>query len=272
MRISGAGFGADEPDVTLEGLPMVVVSHDPTEIVIDMPPGLAPATYLLTVAQVDGDRRLRAEFEVTVGAEGPQGPQGIPGAQGRKGRSGRRALRERRGRRAPPGHRRTRPARASIGPPGTGAQGTGRARRALQGAAGAGRVRREQPARPARQGATGATGLLVLRASQGIQGPPGSPGASGDPAGRDVPGRTGPARDQRQRHASLCATSSAPAPGNDRDARPRRQCRHLRVDHDGRRRPRPHQLLRRDQPGSQGRPLRRRRMHERHDHDPRQRG
>ena len=92
MRISGAGFGADEPDVTLEGLPMVVVSHDPTEIVIDMPPGLAPATYLLTVAQFEGDRRLRAEFEVTVGAEGPQGPQGAPGAQGRKGRSGRRAL------------------------------------------------------------------------------------------------------------------------------------------------------------------------------------
>ena len=84
MRISGGEFGNDEPGVTLEGIPMVVVSHSPTELVITMPPGTTPGTYLLNVSQGKGNRG-QSVFNVTVGAEGPQGEQGVPGPQGPQG-------------------------------------------------------------------------------------------------------------------------------------------------------------------------------------------
>ena len=84
MRISGDEFGNDEPSVTLEGIPMVVVSHSPTEIVITLPPGTTPGTYLLNVWRLDGNRE-QGVFNVTVGAEGPQGAQGVPGPQGPQG-------------------------------------------------------------------------------------------------------------------------------------------------------------------------------------------
>ena len=83
MRISGVEFGNEEPIVTLEGIPMVVVSHSPTEIVITMPAGTTPGTYLLSVLQsLATTMRTQDEFNVTVGAEGPQGPQGVAGPSG----------------------------------------------------------------------------------------------------------------------------------------------------------------------------------------------
>jgi hypothetical protein len=87
MRVSGIAFGEDEPRVTLEGIPMVVVSHSPTEIVITMLAGTTPGTYLLTVSQGPAPHR-KGVFNVTVGAEGPQGPQGVPGPQGPEGEPG----------------------------------------------------------------------------------------------------------------------------------------------------------------------------------------
>jgi hypothetical protein len=84
MRISGVEFGTDEPSVSLEGIPMAVVGHGPTEIVIDVPAGTTPGTYMLKVSKGSstGDQDV---FNVTVGAEGPQGEQGVPGPQGPQG-------------------------------------------------------------------------------------------------------------------------------------------------------------------------------------------
>ena len=73
MRISGVEFGVDEPSVTLEGVPMVVISHSPTDIVITMPAGTTPGTYLLEVSKGGHHERDQDAFNVTVGTEGPQG-------------------------------------------------------------------------------------------------------------------------------------------------------------------------------------------------------
>ena len=96
MRISGDEFGNDEPSVTLEGIPMVVVSHSPTEIVITLPPGTTPGTYLLNVWRLDGNRE-QGVFNVTVGAEGPQARRVCRDRKGRKARSARRDCRGSRG-------------------------------------------------------------------------------------------------------------------------------------------------------------------------------
>jgi hypothetical protein len=92
MEIYGDGFGAAEPLVTLEGVPVVVVSHTATEIVIDLPAGTVPGTNLLNVAQAAPTGpfggRASGVFHVTVGAEGPQGIPGVPGPQGPEGAVG----------------------------------------------------------------------------------------------------------------------------------------------------------------------------------------
>ena len=91
IDIFGTGFGADQPVVTLEGIPVVVVSHTATEIVVTMPAGTVPGTYLLTVSQVPSGPfggGASSDFYVTVGAEGPQGPQGVPGPAGPTGPQG----------------------------------------------------------------------------------------------------------------------------------------------------------------------------------------
>jgi collagen triple helix repeat protein/IPT/TIG domain-containing protein len=88
MTITGVRFGLEEPLVELEGVPLVVAVHTDTEIVVTLPAGTGPGSYLLTVARIGGGRRYRASFEVTVGAEGPQGPPGPQGPQGSNGPQG----------------------------------------------------------------------------------------------------------------------------------------------------------------------------------------
>ncbi len=141
MTISGVEFGIDEPFVTLEGIPMVVVSHSPTEILITIPPAMTPGTYLLNVT-LNGGSRPQGVFNVAVGTEGPQGPQGVPGPQGPQGGVGPQGLPGPQGPAGP------------IGPTGaTGATG---------------------PAGPAGpQGATGAPGATGATGPAGPAGPTG---------------------------------------------------------------------------------------------------
>jgi hypothetical protein len=89
ITIHGVEFGSGEPDVALEGIPMAVVSHTDTEIVIDLPSGTAAGTYLLTVTRRDGGGPNRTDdIDVTIGGQGPQGPQGVPGPRGPQGETG----------------------------------------------------------------------------------------------------------------------------------------------------------------------------------------
>jgi hypothetical protein len=112
MRVFGVEFGDDEPEVALEGVPAVVVSHTPTEIVIETPAGTSPGTYLLTVAQPFGGRPFRDEFNVAFGAEGPQGPPGATGPQGLQGPVGPQGIQ------GPPGLPGATGPQGSPGPPG----------------------------------------------------------------------------------------------------------------------------------------------------------
>jgi collagen triple helix repeat protein/IPT/TIG domain-containing protein len=89
VEINGLGFGADEPVVTLEGVPMTVLSHNDTQVVTTLPAGTVPGTYLLRMSQANPSGpfggRVHTDFHVTVGEEGPQGPQGVPGPVGPQG-------------------------------------------------------------------------------------------------------------------------------------------------------------------------------------------
>lgn len=78
ITITGEEFGAGAPEVTLDGVPVSVLSHTPTEVVIGLPAGTTPGTYAVTVAQPLLGRLWQDAFIVTVGEEGPQGPQSSP--------------------------------------------------------------------------------------------------------------------------------------------------------------------------------------------------
>jgi len=78
--------------VTLEGTPLTVVSNNDTLIVVNLPAGTVPGTYLLRVIQqVAGGPfggRNAAAFNATVGEMGPVGPQGPAGPAGPQGATG----------------------------------------------------------------------------------------------------------------------------------------------------------------------------------------
>ena len=87
MTIAGENFGADEPVVTLEGVPLFVVAHDAARIVASLPPDTMAGTYLVSVTSGHGTPR-RDTFHVSIGSVGPQGPQGAPGPAGPQGDTG----------------------------------------------------------------------------------------------------------------------------------------------------------------------------------------
>ena len=87
LRIVGVNFGAGEPDVTFEGSPVPVVGYGPAEIVVSLPEGTAPGTYLLTVSNGIG-RARQDTFNVAFGAQGSQGEPGEAGPQGPAGPAG----------------------------------------------------------------------------------------------------------------------------------------------------------------------------------------
>jgi len=72
------------PAVTLDGVPLVVVSFNSANINADLPAALGSGTFLLAVDNGSGS----ASFEVTTPIAGPQGPAGPRGLKGAIGPAG----------------------------------------------------------------------------------------------------------------------------------------------------------------------------------------
>jgi hypothetical protein len=99
LEIRGEGFvskrrdehGVDvmlSPLITLAGVPLAPLSLSDTEIVAQLPSGLAPGSYRLMLTSAREHERAAATFDVTVGAIGPQGPAGPAGPAGEPGAQG----------------------------------------------------------------------------------------------------------------------------------------------------------------------------------------
>jgi len=87
LIIDGSAFGDGTPAVTLNGMPLTVVTSTPNEILASLPSGLDPGTYLLTVSRGPATTQFDS-FNLTLGAVGPQGPAGATGATGATGPQG----------------------------------------------------------------------------------------------------------------------------------------------------------------------------------------
>jgi hypothetical protein len=157
MKIIGVNFGGVEPTVTLEGNALHVVSYSASEIVVYLPAGITPGTYLLKVSIGNGTP-MQNVFNVAVGAQGARGEPGPQGAQGPQGESGAQG---------PQG---------DIGPVGPrGPQGE-------MGATGPQGLRGETGA----TGAPGAQGPMGISGPAGPQGPAGADGVAGAPGAKGM--------------------------------------------------------------------------------------
>lgn len=76
-----------QPVVTLGTIAVPVLSATPSQITVQLPAGLASATYFLTVRRGTKDGDV-AYFAVAIGEVGPQGEKGEPGATGPEGPPG----------------------------------------------------------------------------------------------------------------------------------------------------------------------------------------
>ena len=86
ITITGTNFGTAKPYVTLDALAATVVTYTPTTVVADLPSGITPGAYLLSLTNKVNN--LIGTFDVTLGTAGPQGAQGLQGAQGPAGPAG----------------------------------------------------------------------------------------------------------------------------------------------------------------------------------------
>lgn len=82
LTIVGSGF-TGTPVANLNGVPMTLVSHTPTNIVAVLPNGFSAGSFLLSVTATG-----TATFDLTLGADGPQGPPGQQGPMGPQGAQG----------------------------------------------------------------------------------------------------------------------------------------------------------------------------------------
>jgi BclA C-terminal domain len=85
LTVRGHGFGDALPAVQLGGAEIAVLSSNPFEILAALPPGLEPASYLLTVTRAGRHQKRSEAFEVTLGSDGAMGPTGPTGATGAPG-------------------------------------------------------------------------------------------------------------------------------------------------------------------------------------------
>jgi hypothetical protein len=92
LTISGSNFGTTQPLVSLDGLPLTVMSFTDTVVVVSLPASLAPGSYQLALtANNKANQPFTAEFNATLGAVGPKGDKGdrgLTGAQGIQGPQG----------------------------------------------------------------------------------------------------------------------------------------------------------------------------------------
>jgi len=101
LTLQGVNFGVTSGVVTLDGLPLALISWADTQIVVALSPNVlaVPGSYLATVTRSrdrrsgddgddDGSKKRSGSFIVTLGAVGPQGEKGDPGGKGEKGETG----------------------------------------------------------------------------------------------------------------------------------------------------------------------------------------
>jgi hypothetical protein len=105
VTISGANFGSQPPSVTLNDVPLALLSSSPTQIVAALPASViaTPGTYLLVVRKGNSNGQNSANvatLDVAIdhygvegstasqGTVGPAGPQGATGPQGEVGPAG----------------------------------------------------------------------------------------------------------------------------------------------------------------------------------------
>jgi hypothetical protein len=163
VLVSGSQFGTTPPAVTIDSMPVTVLSASPQAIVVELPASLLaqPGTYLLTV-QRDTSPKGSATFVLAIGAIGPQGPRGLTGERGPYGEKGDKGD------------------KGEAGPAGAaGAAGS-------PGAAGA-------PGAKGDKGDKGDKGAPGAPGAPGTPGSNGSPGLPGAPGGKGDKGDTGPA-------------------------------------------------------------------------------
>ncbi len=168
ITIEGVHFGTN-PAVALDYHPVTVYASDPTLVVAELPAGMLPGTYV--VSMHTGPSFVHtASFVVTVGAQGPPGPAGLEGPPGPEG---------------PPGAAGEQGPAGALGP--AGPQGTV----GLQGPQGpAGSIGPQGPQGPA--GPAGADGPQGAIGPQGSQGPEGSAGPAGPMGPMGFMGPMGP--------------------------------------------------------------------------------
>src|SRR4029079_16519762 len=88
LTIEGDHLGPGTAIVMLGAFgPLTVVSQTSTQIVVTLPSGLVPGTYVLSVQVGNGNGNFD-ESIVTIGAIGPMGPAGPAGSQGSPGPAG----------------------------------------------------------------------------------------------------------------------------------------------------------------------------------------
>ena len=99
VTISGVNFGSQPPSVTLNDVPLALLSSSPTQIVAALPASViaTPGTYQLVVRKGNSNSQNSANVavldvavdsygaEVSTGPQGPRGPQGETGSAGPQG-------------------------------------------------------------------------------------------------------------------------------------------------------------------------------------------
>ena len=94
LCIKGENFGTASrnggvaaPYVTIDRVPMAVLSASTSQVDVALSRTFPPGSYLLTVARGNGQGQA-SSFFVTIGGQGPAGPQGPMGEPGAKGPEG----------------------------------------------------------------------------------------------------------------------------------------------------------------------------------------
>jgi hypothetical protein len=195
LFLAGSGFHADSR-VLLGSQPLAVlaVATDGSTLTAQLPAGLAPGTYLVTLVTGPGQVQ-QAAFAVTLGAVGPQGDPGPAGPEGAAGPAGSPGPAGPAGPAGPSGAAGAKGADGAPGPAGAnGAAGPAGAPGPAGPAGAAGTPGAIGPAGP--QGPQGVPGAAGAPGPQGVAGPAGAPGSMGPmgpmgpvgPAGSAGPG------------------------------------------------------------------------------------
>jgi len=120
IAITGANFGISTPLISLDGIPLTVLSWTATAVSAATPSSLAAGSYELDLT--NSQTQQMGIFSVTVGAVGPEGPAGQAGPAGPQGPPGTAGMQ---GPAGPPGSTGATGVPGPQGPPGVpGAQGS----------------------------------------------------------------------------------------------------------------------------------------------------